>query len=152
MPIRSITRSERTLAGMVNETTSFSPTRPNPSTSEALARLGRVALPPMLRVEAPTDLHGGHERSVETRHGGAGEPYERCRPHNLDRPQAEAVVVEMRLDALHQCVRLFAVEGPDHVAHDLRVGVHAREGLAIARAPAPQDQPLGPQLHPRLKC
>jgi hypothetical protein len=57
------------------------------------------------------------------------------------------VLVELAFGAIDEGVRLLAGQRPKHVAHDLRVGVHAGERLAIFLSPAAEQKPVGLEQH-----
>ena len=64
----------------------------------------------------------------------------------LDRPQSVPMLVEARFDAVDQGVALRAGEHAREVLHDRGVGAECGEGLAVAVAPATQEESL--RLHP----
>jgi hypothetical protein len=73
---------------------------------------------------------------------GIGEPDELGGVPPLERPQAEALPLEPRVDTVGERVARLAVELRREVAHDLGVRVHHREGCAIRWQPAAEDQPF----------
>jgi len=91
--------------------------------------------------EAPADFHAGRERRFEARDGEAGKSDERRHARHLDGPQAEAMFVEVGLDAVDHRVAGGAVEPRDEEFHDAAIGVHRGERRAILVAPAPQAKP-----------
>jgi len=86
-------------------------------------------------------------RSITRRE--AGEAGEGSLRGHLDGPQAVAAIIEASLDALDQGGALGEGQRRGEVLHDGRVGVHRGERLEVRGPPAPQQQPLGPQLRPR---
>ena len=69
-------------------------------------RLGRVAAAPGRPGQPPTDLDRRHEGGLEPGHREAREADELAARANLERPEAEAVPLEARLDRVDQLVAL----------------------------------------------
>src|SRR5712692_6801234 len=98
MPIFSITRRERRLPGAVNDTTSSSPNVSKPSASTA--RAPSVAYPsPQYSPARRQPLSTQRVKCASKGGGGqANEARERRDVGDLDRPQPEAVLLEVGLD------------------------------------------------------
>ena len=111
--------------------------------AEALARgLGRVAVAPVVAVQAPADLdHLGRE----ARASEADEADERRAAGDLHGPQAPAVLIDACLDSVGERVALLARQRRGEVAHRLGVRVQLGERLPVGVAPLPEDQALGAQ-------
>jgi hypothetical protein len=93
--------------------------------------------------QPPADLQAGREVRLETRHREAGEADEgRPAPH-LQRPQAAAVLPEMRGDALGQGIALGPLQALRQKLRDPRVGIERGERRQVLLAPRAQDQTLG---------
>jgi hypothetical protein len=69
---------------------------------------GRVALAPVLGSKTPADLHTRSEGCVEARNGQAEKPRERRHGGDLDSPQPEAMLIELRFDPGRDRVALLA--------------------------------------------
>ena len=106
MPMRRMTACERTLGGVVNETSCSAPSDVEGVADARERGLGRVALPPVLGREAPADLDAGREVRLERRHDEPDEADERRHARHLDRPRAEAVAREVALGAPRERVAL----------------------------------------------
>src|SRR5438132_7636076 len=66
------------------------------------ARLGRIAVAPMLAPQPPADLDGGSEVLLEARPCEPHEADEARAPHNLDRPQPPALVLDLPAGTLRE--------------------------------------------------
>jgi len=114
------------------------------SVPHRLARaLGRHALSPEPRAEAPADFHARREMRCEAGHR---EPYETGQFASLDEfggPQAEAVFHEVGFDAVDGGVALRARQAGGEEQHHPRVGVDAVERLPIFRPPAAEQKARG---------
>src|SRR5690349_13758762 len=86
----------------------------------------------------------GRPRRVCLRHRvETGEADELAGVAPFQRPQAEALPLEPRVDPVRERVARLAVEGRHQIAHDLGVRVHRRERGTVRRQPAAEDQPFG---------
>ena len=88
----------------------------------------------------------------EARHKQANVADEGVIAPKLHRAKAETVFLEMPLDAVREGVALIARQNGGHKLHHAPIGVHPREGLAILRFPAAQQQAFrfGDQEHDPL--
>jgi len=108
MPSRSMTASERVLAGAVNERISSRPAVFEAEAQRRGGRLGRFAVPPGRAAQPPADLDRGDRRGVERDPLHAGQAERLARPEPFERSRAEAVRVELRLHRVGRRVRLRA--------------------------------------------
>src|SRR5579864_7942087 len=100
--------------------------------------------------EPPADFDARSEMRFERRHGQSHETDEYSSCAQLGRAQAETVLLEMRLDAIHGPVALLARQHYRKKLHHARVRVHAGEGLAVSGKPATENQTFGlSDDHPR---
>ncbi len=146
MPRRSITRRERSLPRAVNDTS-----EPSASVLERVARHGGGGLggeppPPVRPREAPADLDRGRERHLRIDAVKPRPADQRCLAGQLERPQAEPVLLEVRLDAVDQRAALLHRERARQELDHLRVAVELGERLEVRRAPAAQQQPRASQF------
>src|SRR6185437_4790191 len=101
-------------------------------------RLGRIAPPPVLAADHPSDLEAGPAGRVEE----PGAPHEDAIALALERPHAIAEELPVPEHAGDRAPRLPARErlaGPD-VAHRLGVGGHGRVRIEILAAKVAQDK------------
>src|SRR4029453_10694167 len=98
--------------------------------------------PPEFHGETPAHFHARREVRLEGRNRETNEPDERDLAANLDGPQPEAVLLEMRLDSSDHHIALFMGQHTREVFHDLRVGVEPGKREAIGLDPAPQQKTI----------
>jgi len=108
--------------------------------------LGRVPAAPVLVGQPPSDLHAWSESRFEPNPRKPDEAGERGHTGELEGSQSEAVVGEMRLDAIGQCVAVRSGQDAGKMFHHPRIGVQLGKQLAVGRQPTPQAQALGSKL------
>lgn len=101
--------AERATIGRHGERNDLGEREPIEAESERGARgFRRVATALMRGGQAPADFHARSEVRLEAREREADEARERRDTGNLQRPEAEAVLVEVRLDAVCEGIALLA--------------------------------------------
>lgn len=106
-----------------------------PETQGRARGLDRVAPAPVLGGESPGDFDAGGEGRFEARHAQPHHAEEGRHVGAFERPQAEAVAIEVLADAGSQGIALGARERPRQVLEHPRVDVEGGEGGEIALAP-----------------
>jgi hypothetical protein len=76
------------------------------------------------------------EVCVETRHAQPNEPDECARVESLDRPTPKPVFIESSLNPIDKGIACDTIQWRGEVPHDVGIGVHLRERLAILRTPS----------------
>lgn len=112
--------------------------RVEPKPEDRTCAFGRVPMTPMLRRDAPAYLHTRRKVRNEPWDGEADESGEWRDTGNLQRPQSEAVLLEVMLYARHEPIALFTRQQAGEELHHSRIGVHGREGAPVAGTPAAQ--------------
>ena len=108
---------------------------------DALRGFRRDSPAPVCGGESPADLDTRREVSFEG--GGPETGVADELTFKLQSVRAEAALLEMRENPVDEVVAFLRREECRHVLHDAWIGVHSREGLTIAVAPAAKDESLG---------
>ena len=140
MPMRFITATEGRLVNVVNETISLRPSLANPMRKHSLAPSVAYPLPQALRFETPADLDARTERKLASRNRQTNEPDEFARCSKLDSPVAPALLRKLAQPCVHAGARLLRCQQRGEELHDLRVGVHRHEGVAMTLVPDAERQ------------
>jgi hypothetical protein len=109
-----------------------------------VCRLGSISLSPVTAGQAPPDLvnAAGEQRSYVDR-CNPGETDTLPRFPYLDREKSLARLVDLSLEAVHQCVGLDAVRPEREIFHDPVVGIDLVKQVPVFVAPVAQQQPGG---------
>jgi hypothetical protein len=102
--------------------------------------LGRVTIAPVFGGEPPTDFDGGCEVGFEWRMAKADESGKRRDADDLHGPQAEAVLVEVNLDAGGAGIALLTRQKAGEEFHHARIGIQFGVGGKILRTPSAKSQ------------
>lgn len=105
-----------------------------------------VSLPPVLRAEAPPDLHARSEVCLEAGHRETDETREGRSAADFHGPEPEAALIEVSLDPRDKGVAFLPRQDSPQVLHDPWIGIQRRERRPIGGEPSPETQPIGLQL------
>ncbi|MCY1553760.1 hypothetical protein D9M68_902770 [compost metagenome] len=97
--------------------------------------------------QAPTDFHCRGERRNEADVKQAGEADKGAIVVPLQRPQAEAMTVEMRLNPGEQLLTFTVAQARGEVAHYLGIGIQRRKRRQVRVTPATQVQTWAVQFN-----
>src|ERR1700733_4911835 len=92
------------------------------------SRLGHESIAPVLAAYAPSDFGRRPEGSVKRHSVQPDKANERRVVRHLYGPPTETAVVELLLDARHECVALLSAHGLLHVRHYVGIGVEFGKG------------------------
>jgi hypothetical protein len=99
------------------------------------------ALAPGVRGKAPADFDAGSEVCVEIGDGKTDVADEGIAGAEFGGAEAEAVELEVGLDAVRELIALLAGEYARHKFHDAGIGIEAGEGRAVGIAPMAENEP-----------
>lgn len=110
-----------------------------------------VAAPPCEARLPPRDLHAWRHRMIVREH--ASKPAradQRAAGSRFDNPRAEAVRIEVRIEAMYVVARLGRRHGtaPPEPRDDFGIRIQRRPRFGIVVPPTPQDQTLAPSRYP----
>ena len=110
---------------------------------DGASAFGGKAAAPKISSETPADFYSGHEGRVVTGDVEADESDEGFGFNVFGGAEAEAVMVEVQLDAGDEVVGLLWKKRAGHELHDARVGVDGLEWDAVGVTPMAEDQARG---------
>ena len=120
---------------------SATPTPSNATRNAALA--ASVAVVPSVPGEPPAHFHTALAGNARRHRVEPGEADELACSGDLQRPQAVALHLEQRLDAIDQRIARGPVERRGEIQHRLGVAIESGKWLAVGLEPAPHQQPFG---------
>jgi hypothetical protein len=100
-----------------------------------LGGLGGVSAPPLVLGKPPPDLDRRGEVRLKRGHGQTAESDEPPGPLDLDRPETEPKLLELRLDSGHELIRFVGGQDAREMLHDLGIGIYRGETLSIVLFP-----------------
>lgn len=112
----------------------------------------RQAAIPKLWSKTPADLNARREVRLKPRHRKPDEAKKSLRFAQLDRVKSPAALLDRAIDAGRQIVAFCARKSCRKKAHCMRIGIEARERLAISGVPAAKKEPRSCNHRVCRKC